>query len=67
MTQIEVPPYHEPQSPLDLVVVEIIFRCLFEAFRHASQAARTGASIGDDTQPSKKAHAPSLKKMLVPK
>jgi hypothetical protein len=67
MTQIEVPPYHEPRSPLDLVVVEIIFGCLFEAFRHTSQATRTGTSAGDDTQPSKKARAPSLKKMLVPK
>jgi hypothetical protein len=24
-TQIELPPYHRPRSPLDLVVVEIIF------------------------------------------
>jgi hypothetical protein len=32
MIQIEHAPYHAPQSPLDLVVVEIIFGCLFEAF-----------------------------------
>jgi hypothetical protein len=29
---IELPPYHGPQSPLDLVVVEHIFGHLFEAF-----------------------------------
>jgi hypothetical protein len=32
MTQIELPPYHGPRSPLDLVAVEIIFGHLFEAF-----------------------------------
>jgi hypothetical protein len=40
MTQIELPPYHRPQSPLSLVVVEIVFGRLFEAFRHESQAAQ---------------------------
>jgi hypothetical protein len=65
MTHIELPPYCGPRSPLDLVVVDIIFGLLFEAFQHASQAAGTGASAGDDTQPLKKAHTPSLKKMLV--
>jgi hypothetical protein len=29
---IELPPYHEPRSPLDVVVVEHIFWPLFEAF-----------------------------------
>jgi hypothetical protein len=29
---IELPPYRGPQSPLDLVDVEHIFGCLFEAF-----------------------------------
>jgi hypothetical protein len=52
---IELPPYHGPQSPLDLVALEHIFGCLFEAFRHVSQAARTGTSVGDDAQPSKRA------------
>jgi hypothetical protein len=32
MTHIKLPPYHGPQSPLDLVVVEIILGHLFEAF-----------------------------------
>jgi hypothetical protein len=29
---IEPPPYRRPRSPLDIVVVEHLFRCLFEAF-----------------------------------
>jgi hypothetical protein len=32
----ELPLYHGPRSPLDLVAVEFIFGCLFEAFRHTS-------------------------------
>jgi hypothetical protein len=32
MIQIKHAPYRGPQSPLDLVVVEIIFGCIFEAF-----------------------------------
>jgi hypothetical protein len=67
MTQIELLPYRGPRSPLDLVDVDIIFRCLFEAFRHTSQAAGTGTSAGDDTHASKRAHAPSLKKVLTPR
>jgi hypothetical protein len=64
---IELPPYHKPRSPLDLVVVKHIFGCLFESFRLTCQAARTDTSVGGDAQPSKKARAPSLKKMIVPK
>jgi hypothetical protein len=52
---------------LDLVVVEHIFRCLFEAIRRVSQAIRTGTSAGDDAQPSKTAQVPPLKMMIVPK
>jgi hypothetical protein len=48
---IELPPYHRPQSPLDLVDVEHIFGRLFEAFRLTSQAARTGTSAGGYAQP----------------
>jgi hypothetical protein len=32
MTRIELPPYHGPKSPLDLVAIEIIFWHPFEAF-----------------------------------
>jgi hypothetical protein len=45
---IELPSYRGPRSPLDIVVVEHIFGCLFEAFQHISQAARTDTSTGDD-------------------
>jgi hypothetical protein len=51
----------------DIVVVDHIFGRLFEAFRHISQAARTDTPAGDDAQPSKRAQAPSLKQLLVPK
>jgi hypothetical protein len=44
MIQIELPPYRGPWSSVDLVDVEIIFGCLFEAFWHASQAAGAGTS-----------------------
>jgi hypothetical protein len=32
MTQVELPPFRGPCSPLDLVVVEIVFGCIFKAF-----------------------------------
>jgi hypothetical protein len=64
---IELPPYCGPQSPLDVVVVDHIFGRLYDAFRLASQAVRIVTSAGEDVQPSKRARAPPLKKMLVPK
>jgi hypothetical protein len=67
MIQIEHAPHHEPQSPIDLVVVEIIFGCLFDAFQHTSEVAGTGTSAGDDTLPVKKTRALPLKRMLAPK
>jgi hypothetical protein len=57
MSQIELPPYCGPCSQLDLIVVEIIFGRLFEAFRHISQATATGASTDDSTRPQKKTSA----------
>jgi hypothetical protein len=48
MTQIELPLYRRPRSPLDLVAIEINFGHLFEAFRHTSQAAGTRLSAGGD-------------------
>jgi hypothetical protein len=64
---IELPLYRGSQSPLDIVVVEHIFGRLFEAFRHISQVVKTDTPTGDDAQPSKRARALSLKKLLVPK
>jgi hypothetical protein len=63
----ELPPYRGPRSPLDLVAIEHIFGRLFEAFRHVCQAVRSGTSAGDDAKLSKRARAPPLKKMIVPK
>jgi hypothetical protein len=67
MTQIELPPYRGPHSPLDLVAIEIIFGRLFEVFQHTTQATGTATSAGDDIQPQKKMCPPSLKKILVPR
>jgi hypothetical protein len=67
MSQIELPTYRGPHSPLDLIVVEIIFGCLFEVFQCISQATGTDTLAGNDTQPRKKMHQPSLKKILVPR
>jgi hypothetical protein len=66
MAHIELPPYHGPRSLLDLVAIEIVFGCLFEAFQHTSQAISTGTSAGADTQLAKKARALSVKKLLAP-
>jgi hypothetical protein len=66
MTQIELPPYRGSWSPLDFVVIEIIFWHLFEAFRRTSQATRIGSSAGHDAQPLKKC-APMLKSILAPR
>jgi hypothetical protein len=33
MTQVELPPYRGPHSPLDLVAIEFIFGRIFEAFQ----------------------------------
>jgi hypothetical protein len=67
MTQIELPPQRRPHSLLDLIVADIIFGCLFEAFRRISQATCTGTSTGDDIQPQKKMCQLLLKKILVPR
>jgi hypothetical protein len=67
MSQIELPLYHGPRSPLDLIIVEIIFRRLFETFRHISQAATTDPSTYDKTRPQKKTLHSSLRKVLVPR
>jgi hypothetical protein len=67
MSQIELPLYRGTCSPLELVIIEIIFRRLFEAFRHISQATVAGASTDDNTRPQKKTRQPLLRKVLVPR
>jgi hypothetical protein len=54
MTQIELPTYRGHRNPLDLVVVELIFGHLFEAFRHTSHVVAAGTLAGDDTRPQKR-------------
>jgi hypothetical protein len=66
-TQVELPTYHEPRSPLDLVVIEIIFGRIFEAFRHVSQDVAASAAADDNDRPQKKSHQPPLRKVLAPR
>jgi hypothetical protein len=63
----ELPSYHGSRSWLNLVSVNLAFGRLFEAFQHISQAVRTDATTGANTQPAKKTQAPSMRRMLAPK
>jgi hypothetical protein len=66
ITQIELLPYRGCRSPLDLVAVEIIFGCIFEAFCQMSEAAAAGAMpVSGDKPPQNKAHQVPLKKTLA--
>jgi hypothetical protein len=67
ITQIELPPCRRSRSPLGLVAIEIIFGHLFDVFRHISQDAGTGTSVGDNIPSQKKMRQPPLKKILVPR
>jgi hypothetical protein len=61
------PSYHESPNRLNLVLVNLAFGRLFEAFQHISQAIRTDATAGADTQPAKKTRAPSMGRILAPR
>jgi hypothetical protein len=63
----ELFPHHVSRSPLGLVVVKLVFGCLFEAFQRPSQVARTDTSARADTQPAKRLLAPPMRRMLVPR
>jgi hypothetical protein len=63
----EPPSYHGFPNQLNLVLVILAFRHLFEAFQHISQAIRTDATAGADTQPAKKTRAPSMRRILAPR
>jgi hypothetical protein len=65
MSQVELPPYHSPRSPLDLVAIEIIFGHIFEAFRLISQATTANAMATDDDKPSKRSCRPPLRQVLA--
>jgi hypothetical protein len=63
----ELPSYHGSRSQLNLVLVNLTFGRLFEAFQHISQAVRTNATAGADTQLAKKTRAPSMRRILAPR
>jgi hypothetical protein len=63
----EPPSYHGYPNRLNLVLVNLAFGRLFEAFQHISQAIRTDAMAGADTQPTKKTRAPSMRRILAPR
>jgi hypothetical protein len=65
MTQVELPPFRGPHSPLDLVAIEFIFRHIFEAFQQISQVVASGVMSANDNKPLKRFHQPSLKKVLM--
>jgi hypothetical protein len=59
--------YHGSRNRLNLVSVNLAFGRLFEAFQHISQAIRTDATAGADTQPAKKTQVPSMRRILAPR
>jgi hypothetical protein len=63
----ELPSYHGSRNQLNLVSVNLAFGRLFEVFQHISQAIRTDATAGADTQPAKKTRAPSMRRILAPR
>jgi hypothetical protein len=62
-----LPSYHGSRNRLNLVSVNLAFGRLFEACQHISQAIRTDATAGADTQPAKKPRAPSMRRILASK
>jgi hypothetical protein len=63
----ELHSYHGSRNQLNLVSINLAFVRLFEAFQHISQAVRTDATAGVDTQPAKKTRAPSMRRIFAPK
>jgi hypothetical protein len=66
MSQVELPPYREPCSPLDLVSIEIIFGHIFEAFQQISQVVVADATSADASRPMKKMCRLPIRKTLIP-
>jgi hypothetical protein len=63
----ELHSYHWSRNRSNLVLVNLVFRRLFEAFQHISQAIGIDATAGADTQPAKKTRAPSMRRILTPR
>jgi hypothetical protein len=57
--------HHAPRSSSGLVEVKLVFRGLFEALQHPTQAAQMDTSAGADTQPAKRLRVLPMRKMLV--
>jgi hypothetical protein len=69
-TQIELPPYRGPRSPLDLTPLEIVFVRKFEAFRWVLQAKTDVAAApirGDNHLPKRTHRVSTAKKIAVAK
>jgi hypothetical protein len=65
MFEVKLPPFHRPRSPLDLVVVKIVFGCLVEAFHQISLATNANvAPADDDKHPQKRRHWVSIVKKM---
>jgi hypothetical protein len=62
---MELFPHHAPRSSPGLVEVKLVFRSLFEALQHPTQAAQMDTSTGADTQPAKRLRALLMRKMLA--
>jgi hypothetical protein len=63
----ELPFYHSSRNRSNLVLVNLVFGRLFDAFQHISQAIGTDATAGADIQPAKKTQAPSMRRILAPR
>jgi hypothetical protein len=64
---IELHSCHLSCNRSNLVSVNLVFGCLFEAFQHISQGIGTDAMAGADIQPPKKTQAPSMRRILAPR
>jgi hypothetical protein len=65
MIHVELPPFRGPHSPLDLIVIKIIFGHIFEEFRRISQAAAAGTTSTADDKPSKRSRQSPLRQVLA--
>jgi hypothetical protein len=63
----ELFPHYVPCCSPDLVVVKLVFGCLFEALQWPTQAAKIDTSAGANIQPAKRLRAPPMQKMLAPR
>jgi hypothetical protein len=67
MIQVELPPYHGPHSPLDLIASEIVFGRMFESFCWVSQAKSVAAgpvpADDDKSLQKRQRQAPLVRKM----